>query len=223
MRKALVARGGLAKRDAELKATNGVPGPDDVVAFESAGKSDNPWEYPAEAREAMLAPARAAKLTPPILCSVPLIDAIYMTAPGGIVIPLANYTLQPIPEMTLEIALEKTGARSAFGSRRRLEVRETRRACNLRPPAARLHRLPDDSLICDVRVLAGKAKVARLEKVAPLLSVFSCHDKRKQAIILAMTSEISLLKPRLALSQLQEVLISAAAPSDGSIYLINYD
>ena len=107
MRKASLAKNGVAKRGQEIHDNNGVPGPADVLPLELNSKSDNPWEYPADAREALLAPARAAKLNSPIVCDVPLVDAVYMTAPGGIVIPLANYTLQPIKTMTLEIAVEK--------------------------------------------------------------------------------------------------------------------
>jgi hypothetical protein len=43
----------------------------------------------------------------PIICSVPLVDAVYMTSDKGIVIALANYTLQPIKNMTLDIDVDK--------------------------------------------------------------------------------------------------------------------
>jgi hypothetical protein len=36
-------------------------------------------------------------------CSVPLVDAVLMESTGGLVIPLANYTLQPLEEVGLEV------------------------------------------------------------------------------------------------------------------------
>lgn len=106
MRQALLARNGVAKREEEILGNNGVPGPADVLPLELNSKSDNPWQYPSEVRAAIIKPALSAGVMPPIVCSVPLVDAVYMTAPGGILIPLANYSLQPIKEMTLEIAVK---------------------------------------------------------------------------------------------------------------------
>jgi len=65
--------------------------------------SYNPWEFPADVREFILQPVRAAKIDPPILCDVPLVDAVYMTCDKGVVIPLANYTLKPIEKLTLRV------------------------------------------------------------------------------------------------------------------------
>ncbi len=58
-------------------------------------RSYNPWEFSASVRDFLLAPVRDAKLASPLICSVPLIDALVLQAEKGIVIPLANHTLTP--------------------------------------------------------------------------------------------------------------------------------
>lgn len=112
IRQALVAKGAAVKDktadDAPLQDENqGIPTALDVEELDPSKKSYNPWEYPAAVREAIVAPVRTAKVQPPVVCNVPLVDAPYLQAPQGILIPLANYTLQPIKEMTLEVAVEK--------------------------------------------------------------------------------------------------------------------
>jgi hypothetical protein len=107
MRKALVAKNGVEQRGQEIEDKGGIPGPEDAEPLKLNEKSYNPWQYPADAREALLQPVRAAKVDAPLTCSVPLVDAVYMTAPQGILIPLANYTLQPIKSMTLDISVDK--------------------------------------------------------------------------------------------------------------------
>lgn len=107
MRRALLAKGNVEARRQQLKSESGVPSPEDVVPLKIAEKSYNPWQYPAEVREFVLKPVRQAKIAAPITCSVPMVDAVYMTSEKGLVIPLANYTLQPIKNMTLDIAIEK--------------------------------------------------------------------------------------------------------------------
>jgi hypothetical protein len=107
MRKALVAKGDVAKKAAEISDNNGIPGPDDVEPLKLNTKSSNPWQYPADVRNAIIAPVQTANVETPLICSVPLVDAVYMTSPKGIVIPLANYTLQPIKKMALDIAVDR--------------------------------------------------------------------------------------------------------------------
>jgi hypothetical protein len=92
-RPAIVKRRALAAQR-EAAKTQGT-GPDADPAFACLQRSDNPWEFPAEIREAILRPVRAAGVEPPIACGVPLVDAVYMTCPTGVLIPLANYTLTP--------------------------------------------------------------------------------------------------------------------------------
>lgn len=66
-------------------------------------RSYNPWQFPAGLRELILAPTRAAKVTKPITCSHALVDAVHMPHEKGILIPLANYTLEPIPQLMLRV------------------------------------------------------------------------------------------------------------------------
>lgn len=66
-------------------------------------RSYNPWKFPAAVRDLILEPTREAKITAPIQCNHPLVDAVYMTHEKGIIIPLANYTLESIPKLALKI------------------------------------------------------------------------------------------------------------------------
>ena len=69
--------------------------------------SMNPWDFPASVREAIVAPAREAGINPPVVCSVPLVDAVYMTCDQGIVIPLANYTLFPLAQVAFSVRVDR--------------------------------------------------------------------------------------------------------------------
>lgn len=66
-------------------------------------RSLNPWAFPEPTRHFLLAPVRSAAIHPPLECDMPLVDAVLMTAPGGFVVPLANYTLRPLDRVTLRI------------------------------------------------------------------------------------------------------------------------
>jgi hypothetical protein len=68
-------------------------------------RSYNPWRYPASLRDLLLMPIRAAGVEPPITCSVPLVDAVFMKQEKGVLIALANYTLEPIRQLTLAVRL----------------------------------------------------------------------------------------------------------------------
>jgi hypothetical protein len=107
MRKALIAKGDIEKKATDINDNNGIPGADDVEPLKLNEKSYNPWQYPANIRNAIIAPVQAADVETPIKCSVPLVDAVYMTGGKNLLIPLANYTLQPIKEMTLDITVAK--------------------------------------------------------------------------------------------------------------------
>jgi hypothetical protein len=78
-------------------------------------RSYNPWQFPADIRDLILTPARAAKIERPILCSHALVDAVFMPHDQGILIPLANYTLQPIAKLALQVTVPRpiTKAESA--------------------------------------------------------------------------------------------------------------
>jgi len=107
MSKALGEQTGFADVLKKINDNKDVPGQDVAEELGLMEKSYNPWQYPAGIRDAIIAPVRDANVETPIQCSVPLVDAIYMTSPKGIVIPLANYTLQPIKKMTLDIVVNK--------------------------------------------------------------------------------------------------------------------
>jgi hypothetical protein len=107
MREALMAKGDVAKKATDIADNNGIPGPNDVEPLKLNEKSYDPWQYPADIRNAIIAPVQAANVETPIKCSVPLVDAVYMTGGKNLLIPLANYTLQPIKDMTLEITVDK--------------------------------------------------------------------------------------------------------------------
>ena len=70
-------------------------------------RSANPWKYPADLREFILSPVRAAGVASPITCDVPLVDAVVMHGDVGIIIPLANYTLEPIERLTLQVSVPR--------------------------------------------------------------------------------------------------------------------
>ena len=107
MRTALIAKNGVADLSAKIANNTGIPTPEDALSLDKNAKSYNPWQYPAGVRESIIQPVKDAKVNVPLICSVPLVDAIYMTSDKGIVIPLANYTLQPIAKMTLDIEVDK--------------------------------------------------------------------------------------------------------------------
>lgn len=73
--------------------------------------SANPWDFSHVVREAIVEPARTSGIDPPIVCSVPLIDAVYMTCAQGIIIPLANYTLHPLDQVEFSVRVEQPPVR----------------------------------------------------------------------------------------------------------------
>ncbi|MCM8828346.1 MAG: beta-galactosidase trimerization domain-containing protein [Candidatus Omnitrophica bacterium] len=85
----------IAKRQWEQKKTllNDNFSNETQAIFEILERSDNPWEFPSEIRDIILLPVKKSSVSTPLKCSVPLIDAVYMQTPQGILIPLANYTL----------------------------------------------------------------------------------------------------------------------------------
>ena len=97
-----------------------IDGKTDLNAAEQADsvlleRSANPWKFPADIRDLILTPVRAAKIAPPIHCSSALVDAVFMPHERGVLIPLANYTNQPIAGLTLQVTVPRpiTKAESA--------------------------------------------------------------------------------------------------------------
>lgn len=74
-------------------------------------RSYNPWEYSAAVREQILAPVRYAKIAPLLVCDTPLVDAILLEGESGAVIPLSNFTLAPLKEVTFTLRTNREVAR----------------------------------------------------------------------------------------------------------------
>jgi uncharacterized protein YcbX len=100
---ALAAREAHVARLAQAGESGSATSATDRVVAEILARSRNPWEFPAEVRELILAPVRAAAVDPPVRCSVPLVEAGYMVCPQGVVMPLANYTLQPLADVAFTV------------------------------------------------------------------------------------------------------------------------
>ena len=84
--------------------------PLDAAEQAAAAKLDrsyNPWNFPGDVRDLILKPAREAGIEPPVRCSRALVDAVFMPGERGIVIPLANYTLEPIASIELKVAVPR--------------------------------------------------------------------------------------------------------------------
>jgi hypothetical protein len=70
------------------------------------GQSYNPWDFPADVRDLILLAAQG--VSRPVECSHPLVDAVFMPGEKGILIPLANYTLTPISNLTLRVKVPRS-------------------------------------------------------------------------------------------------------------------
>jgi hypothetical protein len=88
-------------------------------------RSYNPWKFPADLRDLMLMPARSAKIVPPIQCSHALVDAVFMPDQKGILIPLANYTLEPIAKLTLKITVPRVVVKAESAVRGGIPFQQT--------------------------------------------------------------------------------------------------
>jgi len=74
-------------------------------------RTSNPWNFPAPVRRLILAPVRTAGIATPITCSAPLVDAVYMPHEKGLLIPLANYTMERIERLDLKVTVPRPVAR----------------------------------------------------------------------------------------------------------------
>jgi hypothetical protein len=70
-------------------------------------RSHNPWQFPAGVRDVIVSPVREARLTTPLTCDTPLTDAVQLPCEQGVLIALANYTLQPLERVGLQIHLSR--------------------------------------------------------------------------------------------------------------------
>ena len=103
----IIAAGFLPALDYIAKAGRARAALDEKTAsaadVEVLRRSINPWQFPEPTRRFLLSPVRAAAIHGPLECDTPLVDAVLMLAPDGLVIPLANYTLRPLARITLRI------------------------------------------------------------------------------------------------------------------------
>lgn len=82
---------------AREEACNGSP------AQPQLERSYNPWAFSGDIREVLLSPAKAFGGVPQLTCNIPLVDAVYLPCEQGVLIALANYTLEPIEQVTLSL------------------------------------------------------------------------------------------------------------------------
>ena len=120
IKSALDARNALQKKVADGAALPAAE-KDEAVLLE---RTANPWQFPAAIRELILTPARAAKIAPPITCSAPLVDAVFMPHETGILIPLANYTAKPIARLALKVNVPRPVARVESAVRGNIPFRQ---------------------------------------------------------------------------------------------------
>lgn len=73
------------------------------VGSELLVRSRSPWQFPAGIREQLLYPVKTSNVEPPLICNVPLVDAVYLPCEQGVLIALANHTLSPVAELKLRI------------------------------------------------------------------------------------------------------------------------
>ncbi len=118
IKKAIVARRTLQAEAtavaAEELAKNrtSIPAPEVILSEQNVKKpavetrldrSRNPWDYPASVRQLVLQPVRTAQVKPALTCSVPLVDAVLLHAEKASIIPVANYTLEPLREVKFSL------------------------------------------------------------------------------------------------------------------------
>ncbi|MDB4358886.1 beta-galactosidase [Verrucomicrobiales bacterium] len=68
-------------------------------------RSYNPWDFSSAIRDIILQPVRDIGIEPLLSCELPLIDALPLYSNNGIVIPLANYTLEHQKAVTLRVKI----------------------------------------------------------------------------------------------------------------------
>jgi hypothetical protein len=70
-------------------------------------RSYDPWKFSADIRDLILTPVRDAQVKTPVQCSAALVDVVYMPHEKGILLPLANYTLEPIAALHLTVTVPR--------------------------------------------------------------------------------------------------------------------
>ena len=102
---ALAARALLEERlGGTTAAAAGAAKGDDAQAREMLERSYNPWEFPADVRDVLLRPVRSAGVTPPPSSATTRSSTPSPWTPAPACwSPLANYTLRPIPKLSLTV------------------------------------------------------------------------------------------------------------------------
>lgn len=145
IKSALAARGALERQAAAEKLATRQPAAADPNQPEATGatiaaadrefldRSYNPSQFPAGLRDLIVLPVREAQITPPLVCDTPLIDAVCLPCEQGVLVALANYTLQPLERVTLELRTGSLGlqSRAASGQPRQGVARDSQ----TRPPS----------------------------------------------------------------------------------------
>ncbi|MDQ3621564.1 MAG: beta-galactosidase trimerization domain-containing protein [Verrucomicrobiota bacterium] len=111
IKQALDARNAVQERVKQSASAGRPLSPQETRDAELLERSYNPWEYPADVRQFILLPVRSAGVARPIECSAPLVDAVYMPEATGVLIPFANYTLEPIDRLALTVQVSGPIAR----------------------------------------------------------------------------------------------------------------
>ncbi len=88
-------------------------------------RSYNPWRFPAEIRDLILAPTRTARITTPVQCSHALVDVVFMPHEKGILIPLSNYTLAPIANLKLTVTVTRPIVAAESATRGAIQFEQT--------------------------------------------------------------------------------------------------
>jgi len=84
------------------------PEPDKIaLEYQLLVRSYNPWKYPEEIRNFIISPINEANIELSVICNIPLVDAVVMECEKGIIMPVANYTLQPLNKVTFEVKTKK--------------------------------------------------------------------------------------------------------------------
>lgn len=85
-----------------------IPSPEEIATeTQLLTRSYNPWNYPQHIRNLIILPVKDKDIEMPVICNIPLIDAVAMACDKGILVPIANYTLQPIKKLVLTVKTKK--------------------------------------------------------------------------------------------------------------------
>lgn len=115
-----------ARNAVQKKITNGVAlSADERKDAALMERTANPWRFPAAVRDLILTPVRSAGIVKPVECGTPLVDAVFMPHEKGVLIPLANYTAEPIATLKLTVSVPREIARAESAVRGAIAFKQT--------------------------------------------------------------------------------------------------